>query len=182
MTWTLDSSHSSIDFSVRHMMITTVRGSFKTFSAVVDFQPDALHLSNVELTIQADSINTRDDKRDGHLKSPDFFDVATYPTIVFKSTGVEISDKSKGKLNGTLTIHGVTKPVVLEVEHVGTMKSPFGMTAAGFNGSTTINRKDFGLGWNVALEAGGWLVSDEIRISFEIELTQVPETAAAATA
>jgi len=177
MAWTIDTSHSSIEFVVRHMMISTARGSFKSFTGNVVLDENALHLAEFDITIDASSISTNDDRRDGHLKSPDFFDVATYPNITFKSTKIELADgKQSGKVTGDLTIRDVTKPVTFEVEMVGINKNPYGKTIAGFNAHTAINRKDFGLNWNVALEAGGWLVSDDIRISVEVELIKAEET------
>ncbi len=176
MAWQIDPAHTEITFKVRHMMITNVTGNFTKFSGTVEFNPDSLHLSKIDVTIDASSINTREEKRDGHLKSPDFFDVATYPTITFKSTKVDVNGARNGKVTGDLTLHGVTKPVVLDVEHIGISKSPFGSTNAGFTATTKINRKDWDLGWNVALEAGGWLVGEDITINIEAELIQIAET------
>ena len=182
MSWQLDTAHSQVQFSVRHMMITTVRGNFDKFSGTVSFDEKNLDKSVIDVTIEAASINTREEKRDGHLMSPDFFDVAQFPTITFKSKSVKVTGTNKGVVTGDLTVKGVTKEVALETEFVGIAKGPYGNVMAGFNAHTKINRKDWNLGWNVALEAGGWLVGEEVTITLEIELAQVPETAAAATA
>ncbi|MFN5933852.1 MAG: YceI family protein, partial [Roseiflexaceae bacterium] len=139
-----DTSHSEILFAVRHMMISTVRGQFSKFSGTIAIDETNPVNSSVEVSIDVASINTRDEKRDGHLTSGDFFDVATYPTITFKSTKVEVTGTSTGKIHGDLTIKGVTRPVVLETTFTGKAKSPWGTTSAGFNASTTINRTDYG--------------------------------------
>ena len=159
MTWTQDKAHSQILFSARHMMITNVRGSFNSFEVTVDFDENNLSKASVEATIDANSISTRDERRDGHLRSPDFLDVAKYPHITFKSTKVELTGKTTGRVTGNLTIRNVTKPITLDVELVGIMKSPMGSTNAGFNAQTKLNRKDWDLNWNVALEAG-WLATN----------------------
>jgi polyisoprenoid-binding protein YceI len=161
------------------MMITTVRGNFDKFSGTVNFDEKNLDKSVIDVTIEAASVNTREEKRDGHLMSPDFFDVAQFPTITFKSTSIKVTSGNKGIVTGDLTIKGITKEISLETELVGIAKNPFGATMAGFNASAKINRKDWNLGWNVALEAGGWLVGEEVSINLEIELAQVPETATA---
>lgn len=176
MNWTIDSSHSQITFSVRHMMISNVHGRFETFSGNVEFNEQNPTLSSVEVKIDAASINTRDEKRDGHLKSPDFFNVAEFPYATFKSTRVEKLNDNHGKIYGDLTIRGVTKPVVLDVEYSGTAKSPWGTTSAGFSASTKINRNDWDLNWNVALETGGWLVGETININIELEIVKQQET------
>ena len=181
MKWTIDGSHSSADFSVKHLMISTVKGSFSEVSGTIEFDDATPETSSVEATIQAASVHTRDERRDGHLRSADFFDVETYPTITFKSTSVEKVSDSEHKVTGDLTIHGVTKEVVLEVDYTGQAKSPFGDTRAGFTGKTNINRKDFGLNWNAALETGGVMVSDKVVITLDIEAIAVVPAEAAAT-
>ena len=172
MAWNIDTSHSEILFSVRHMMISNVRGQFTKFSGNINLDEANPANSSVDVTIDVASINTRDEKRDGHLTSPDFFDAATYPTITFKSTNVEKTGDNTGKIHGDLTIKGVTKAVALDTTFVGKAKSPWGTTSAGFNASTKINRTDFGLTWNVALETGGILVGEEITITIELEAVE----------
>jgi len=172
MAYQIDFSHSNVQFSVRHMMLSKTRGEFEKFSGTVALNEAEPAASNVEIQIDAASINTRDEKRDEHLRSGDFLDAVNYPYITFKSSKVELADAANGKLHGDLTIRGVTKPVVLKIEHTGTSKSPWGTENYGFEGHTKINRKDWGLTWNVALETGGVLVSDEINIDIELELVK----------
>jgi polyisoprenoid-binding protein YceI len=170
-SWQIDPSHSSAHFSVRHMMVTNVRGEFSRLSGTLRLDASDITKSYVEATIEADSINTRDAQRDAHLKSADFFDVEKYPTIEFRST--RITRKGPGELAvaGDLTIHGVTRPVVLAVEAEDVeLKDPYGNVKRGATATTTINRKDFGLTWNVALEAGGVIVGDEVKITLDVEL------------
>ena len=157
------------------MMISKVRGRFEDWAGVVNYDADNPANTTVDITIQTDSINTKEAQRDGHLRSGDFFNAETYPTMTFKSTRVEQDDANSGRLIGDLTIRDVTKEVVLDVEYSGTGQNPWGMTITGFSASTTINRKDWGLNWNVALEAGGWLVSDKITIEIDLELQKVPQ-------
>lgn len=178
MAWHIDASHSEIQFSVRHMMISTVRGRFNAFSGTVE--ADAKRPTNAQVHVEVDvsSIDTGDEKRDAHLRSPDFFNVEEYPTMTFKSTRIEQLDDKHGRLHGELTIRDQTRPVVLNVEYAGMAKSPWGTTSAGFSAETKINRTDWGLNWNVALETGGWLVSEEIKINIDVELVQQPEQAA----
>ncbi len=179
MNWIVDNSHSEVEFTVKHLMISTVKGRFKTLGGTVVFDPANHTTSEIDVTIDAASVDTHDEKRDGHLKSPDFFDVAQYPTLTFKSTNVEKISDENFKVTGDLTMHGVTKPVVLDVEYGGQGKSPFGYTAAGFTAKTSLNRKDFGLNWNVAMEAGGVMVSEKVNINLEIELIAQPAAVAA---
>jgi polyisoprenoid-binding protein YceI len=175
MAWQIDSAHSEVTFSARHMMISKVRGRFNEFSGTINFDEENPSASTVDVTIQADSISTRNADRDGHLKSADFLNVAEYPTITFVSTNVEQTDDDEGKLTGNLTIAGVTKPVTLKVEYAGQAQSPWGMTSAGFSGSTKIDRRDFDLTWNAALETGGVLVGNDIKIEIELELIKQPD-------
>ena len=182
MAWTIDSSHSAIHFSARHMMISTVRGEFETVRGTVDFNEENPALSSVEVEIEPASLSTRDAQRDGHLKSPDFFDVENHPIATFKSTRAEATSSNKGKLYGDLTIKGITRPIVLDVEYNGQSKSPWGATNAGFSASTKINRKDWELNWNVALETGGVLVGEEVKLEIEAEIVKQPEAEAVATA
>jgi polyisoprenoid-binding protein YceI len=179
MSWQIDPAHSEINFTVRHMMISNVRGGFEKFSGTVDFDEQTPANSKVDVQIDAASINTREEKRDAHLRSPDFLDVERYPTLTFKSTRVEPQDKNHARLFGDLTIKGLSHPVVLDVEYSGMSKSPWGTTSAGFTATTRISRKKWGLEWNVALETGGWLVGDEIKIDLELELVKQPETVSA---
>jgi polyisoprenoid-binding protein YceI len=164
-TFTIDASHSRIGFSARHAMVTKVRGSFNDYtgSAVV-----ADGAAQISIEINAASIDTRSADRDGHLQSPDFFDVANFPKIIFKSTSVTDSGSEKLSVTGDLTIKDVTKPLVIEFEYTGSAKDPFGNDRFGFEGEAEINRKDFGLTWNAALETGGILVSENIKLEFEI--------------
>jgi polyisoprenoid-binding protein YceI len=175
MSWVIDPSHSEVAFSVRHMMLTKARGHFDRFSGTVDFDEQNPANSSVNVQIEADSIDTKDEKRDGHLKSPDFLDVANYPTLTFVSKKVEAVSDTHGKIIGDLTIRGVTNEVVLDTEYNGQSKSPWGTTSAGFSATTKISRQDWGLTWNVGLETGGVLVGDEVTITIEIEIVkQVP--------
>jgi polyisoprenoid-binding protein YceI len=175
MAWQIDPSHSEIQFSAKHLMISTVRGRFHKFSATVDADEQNPTAAQVDVQIEAASIDTRDEKRDGHLRSPDFLDVENFPYLTFKSTRVERIDESHGKLIGNLTIRDVIREVTLDVEYSGQAKTPWGTTSAGFSASTKINRKDWNLNWNVALETGGWLVGDQITINIELELVKQVE-------
>ena len=176
MSWQLDTAHSQVAFSVRHMMISKVKGHFEKFEG--EFNLDENNPASADLTVRIDaaSISTRQAQRDGHLRSPDFLDAETYPTITFKSTSVEVTSSNSAKLSGDLTIRNITLPVVMDVEFVGSAKSPWGITSYGFNASTTINRKAWNLNWNQALETGGVLVGDEISIDIEVELIKVAES------
>ncbi len=177
MTWQIDNAHSEVTFSVRHMMISKVRGRFNSFRGTIDFNEAEPARSTVNVEIDVDSIETRDAQRDGHLRSADFFDVANYPLMTFVSTRVEPTSNNTGRIVGDLTIRGVTREVVLDVEYAGQSKSPWGSTSAGFHAETKINRKDWGLNWNQALETGGILVGEEVTITIELELIkQVPAT------
>lgn len=171
-TWTVDQAHSVVGFSVRHMMVTKVSGQFERFSGTISFDPANVTAATVEVEIETASITTRSADRDAHLRSADFFDAETYPTITFKSTSVEPGKGERFHVHGDLTMHGVTKSVVLDTEFNGSGTSPFGHTVAGFEASTKFNRSDFGLSWNAALETGGVMVSDEIRITLDIEAMQ----------
>ncbi|HEX8702640.1 MAG TPA: YceI family protein [Myxococcaceae bacterium] len=170
-TWEIDPAHSNAQFSVKHMMVSTVKGEFGKLAGTVNIDEKDITKSSVDVVIDATSIDTRNEGRDGHLKSPDFFDVKNHPNLTFKSTKVEKAGEGKLKVTGNLTIRGVTKPVVLDVEGpTGEVKSPFdGQPRIGATATTQINRKDFGLNWNKALEAGGVLVGDEVKVSIEFE-------------
>ena len=170
-TWQIDPAHSLVEFSVRHMMVSTVKGRFTDVKGSIAFDPADLSRSSVEVAVGAASITTGDDQRDAHLRSADFLDVERFPTLTFTSTRVEPVGASaqRARIFGQLTLHGVTREVVLEAELNGSGQTPYGTTVAGFTAHTTINRKDFDLTWNVALETGGWLVSDTIKINLEVE-------------
>lgn len=170
-TWVIDAAHTNIGFSARHAMVAKVRGTFGTYEG--GFTIDAGNLADCKanLTIQAASIDTKNDDRDGHLKSGDFLDVENFPTITFASTDVSLKG-DKVEIVGDLTIHGVTNKVVIPFELVGVSQDPWGNTKVGFEGETEISRKDFGLTWNAALETGGVLISDNIKLSFDIEATK----------
>lgn len=180
MTWQIDPAHSHIAFSVRHMMISKVRGRFEKFNGTINFDEQNPAASTVDVEIDAASINTREEQRDGHLRSPDFLDADNYPKLTFHGKRVEQTSSDSGKLVGDLTIRGVTREVALDVEYAGQAKSPWGTTSAGFSASTTINRKDWGLEWNQALETGGVLVGDKVKIDIELELVKQAESEAAA--
>ena len=180
MSWQIDPVHTHIEFSIRHLMITNVRGQFDKFNGTVEFDEQNPAQTKVDLQIEAASINTKAADRDNHLRSADFLDVAVYPTLTFKSKNVVLTDRTHARLTGDLTIHGVAKEVVMEVEYVGSQKTPWGGLSAGFNARTKINRKDWGLVWNVGLETGGVLVGDELTVTIEVELIKVQEQAAAA--
>jgi polyisoprenoid-binding protein YceI len=169
-TWDLDSVHSNISFSARHMMISDVRGEFDKFSGTITAKGADPTSVEIEATIDASSINTRSDMRDKHLKSPDFLDVAKFPTITFKSTKIEPDGDGKWKVTGDLTLHGVTKPVVLEVTGPAPeIKDPYGNPRRGASATTKINRQDFGIKFNKALDSGGLVVGNEIPITVDVE-------------
>ena len=167
-TWQIDPAHSLLEFSVRHMMVATVKGRFSQLRGTITDIADDPALSSVEVVVDAASISTGDVDRDGHLRSADFFDVEQYPTITFTSRRIQGS-RDEFTLTGDLTMHGVTREVTLDVTLNGVGTNPYGKTIAGFSGETKINRKDWGLNWNVGLEAGGVLVSDQLKISIELE-------------
>jgi polyisoprenoid-binding protein YceI len=175
MSWKIDPSHTRAGFSVRHMMIANVHGQFETVTGTVDFNEADPARSAVDVQIDVASLNTRDEKRDAHLRSPDFFDVEKYPTLTFTSKRVEKLGENHGRIIGDLTIKGTTKEVALDVEYIGQAKSPWGTTSAGFTARAKVNRKDWGLNWNVALETGGVLVGDTVNIDIEAEIVKVPE-------
>jgi polyisoprenoid-binding protein YceI len=171
--WQIDPAHSAAHFSVRHLMISNVRGEFTKLSGSAVLNPVDPSKSTVEVTIQTASINTREPQRDEHLRSADFLDVANYPTITFKSKRNEAVELEYYKLTGDLTIRGVTKEVTLDVEGpTPPVKDPWGNVRAGVTASTKINRKDFGLVWNALVEGGGVMVGDEVKITLEAELIQ----------
>jgi polyisoprenoid-binding protein YceI len=167
-TYAIDPTHSRIGFVARHAMVTKVRGSFNEFEGTGHFDAENPANSSLQLTIQAASIDTRNADRDAHLKGNDFFDMATYPEITFVSTAVEPVDDDHYRVTGDLTIKGVTKPVTVDFEYNGAAVDPFGNQRIGLEGKTTVNRKDWGVSWNAALEAGGVLVSEKVTLEFEV--------------
>jgi polyisoprenoid-binding protein YceI len=169
--YTLDTTHTRLGFSARHAMVTTVRGSFKEFEGTAHVDTANPSASTIALTIKTASIDTGVADRDGHLRTGDFFDAETYPEITFASTKVEREDDS-WLVTGDLTIKGVTKPVTIEFESTGSARDPFGNLRIGFEGATSINRKDWGLTYNAALETGGVLISDKIRLEFDVSAIQ----------
>jgi len=176
INWKVDNSHSKLGFSVVHAMVSEVEGKFRVYEGVVSSKTD-LDFTDAAISFTADaaSINTEDEKRDGHLKSPDFFDVAKYPTITFKSISMKPTGKGKTayELEGDLTMHGVTKRVkLIAIGALKTIKDPWGNTKYGFKVTGVINRKDFGLNWNAVLEAGGVIVSEEVTLNINIELNK----------
>ncbi|OJT27557.1 protein yceI precursor [Archangium sp. Cb G35] len=182
--FTIDSAHSAANFSVKHMMVSNVRGAFSKVTGTANIDEKDITKSTVEAVIDATTINTNEPKRDEHLRSADFFDTAKYPTITFKSTKVEKAGQGL-KVTGDLTMHGVTKPVVLEAEGFTTeAKDPWGNTKRGGSATTKINRKEFGLGWNSVLETGGVAVGEEVTITLDLELNkkQAPAATPAAPA
>lgn len=171
-TWNIDPAHTTVEFSVRHMMISNVKGQFEKLSGTIAANGNDPSSVQISAVIDAASINTRVEKRDAHLKSAAFLDVDKYPTITFKSTKVEAAGSNKWKVTGDLTLHGVTKPVVLEVETTAPIKDPSGKTRAGASATTKIDRKDFGVTWNKPMETGGVLVGEDVSIAIEVEAVQ----------
>lgn len=169
MAWEIDTAHSQAVFSVKHMMFSTVRGHFNVLSGQLHIDEQNPQNSWVEAQVDASSVDTRDEKRDGHLRSPDFFDVQDYPNITFKSTKIEHAGGNEYNVIGDLTMRGVTKPVTFKAEYGGQGKNPWGMQVAGLAAKTKINRKEWGLNWNQALEAGGVLVSEDVNIEIDLE-------------
>jgi polyisoprenoid-binding protein YceI len=169
--WTIDPGHSSVEFVVRHLMVSKVRGRFAEFSGDIHVGERAED-SKVAVAISPASITTGDAQRDGHLTSPDFFDVESFPTVTFRSTGVRVGEGDRFELDGELTVHGVSRPVTLAAEYLGAVQDPWGNQRIGFSASTEIDREDFGLTWNQALEAGGVVVGKKARIELEVEAVQ----------
>ncbi len=170
--YTIDPSHSRLGFSARHAMVTTVRGSFPKFEGSAHIDTANPAASSVSLTIDVSGVDTGSADRDGHLRSGDFFDVEKFPTMTFTSTEVVREDASTWLITGDLTIKGVAKPVTIEFESTGSARDPFGNLRVGFEGATTINRKDWDLTWNAALETGGVLVSEKIKLEFDVSAIQ----------
>ena len=181
-TWEIDTAHAAANFSVKHLTISTVNGTLGDVTGKVEVDDKDVTKSKIEASVDVKGINTKQSKRDDHLRSPDFFDVEKFPAVIFKSTKIEKGEGSKLKITGDLTMHGVTKPVVLDGELTAEVANPFSAAKTrGFSGSTTINRKDFGLTWNKALESGGVIVGEEVKVSIEAEVVK-KEAAPAAKA
>lgn len=181
MAWNIDTVHSQATFAVKHMMISTVRGQFDVLSGKLAIDETHPENSWVEAEVDAASINTRDPKRDGHLRSADFFDAAQFPKITFKSTKVEPVGKDEYRVIGDLTMHGITKQETFHAEYSGQLKDLYGLQRAAFSVKGTVNRKDYGLNWNVALESGGVLVGDKVNIEIDLAVVQQAEVDASAT-
>ena len=175
-TYAIDPSHSRIGFVARHAMVTRVRGSFDEFEGTGHFDADDASKIKLDLTIKAESIDTRNDDRDGHLRSNDFFDLDNYPEITFASTQVEKVDNETYRVTGNLTIKGTTKPVTIDFDYHGAATDPFGNQSIGLEGSATIYRKDWGVEWNAPLETGGVLVGE--KVTLEIEVSAIKNNAA----
>ena len=178
-SWAFDQAHSSVNLMVRHMVVSKVRGRFTKWNGTLVMDEMNPAGGAVEVAIEAESIDTGVEQRDGHLKSPDFFDVAKYPTLTFRSTKVEAAGAGALRVTGDLTMHGVTRPVVLDVEYSGSAKDPWGGVRAGFSARATIDRKDFGLTYNQLLETGGVLVGETVEIAIEAEMVKQVVAAAA---
>jgi polyisoprenoid-binding protein YceI len=173
--WQIDSAHSAAQFAVTHMMVSKVRGQFNKLSGTVNWDGKTFGSASVDIVIDAASIDTREPKRDDHLRSGDFFDAAKFPTITFKSSRIEPAGDGKLKMAGDMTIRGVTRPVVFEVSGpTAAIKDTSGAARVGASATTTINRKDFGLSWNRALDAGGVVVGDDVAVTVDIELVSRP--------
>ena len=171
-TWAIDNSHTLVEFSVRHLMISTVKGRFGEVSGKVTADDADPSKAQIEATINVASIDTREAQRDAHLRSADFFDAENFPTLTFRSTRIEKASGDDLKVTGDLTIRGITREVVLDVTSEGRVKDPWGGERAGYSAKTKIKRSDFGLTWNMALETGGVVVGDEIKIALEVELVK----------
>lgn len=172
-SWTIDQDHSNVGFKVKHLMVSNVKGEFRGFNGTLEIDDKDVTKSKVTVTIETPSITTGVTKRDDHLKSPDFFDVAKYPTMTFVSKKVKTAGNDRLIVYGDLTLHGVTREVALDVEGpTKAYKDPWGNIKRGASATTKINRKDFGLTWNTAIESGGVVVGDEVTISLEVELLQ----------
>ncbi len=178
MAWKIDTSHTNLEFGVKHMMVTTVRGTFTSFDGTITVDPQNLLNSKVEGWVELDSVNTRDANRDNHLRSADFFDAANYPRMTFVSKRIERVRGDEYKVTGDLTIKGVTKEFTFDVTSEGQYKNPWGSNVWGLTAKGVLNRKDYGLNWNVALETGGLLVGEQVKINVEMELVQVTEPVA----
>ncbi|RSK26654.1 polyisoprenoid-binding protein [Bacillus sp. HMF5848] len=167
--WVIDLAHSEIEFSVRHMMISNVKGTFENFEAQIEADPTDLTSASIEFSVDVNSINTRNSDRDNHLRSADFFDVENFPKMTFSSKQIEKTDEGEYAVTGDLTIHGTTNTETFNVTFEGQGKDPWGNEKAGFSASGTVNRSDYGLKWNAPLETGGVLIGDKIKIGMQIQ-------------
>lgn len=170
--WKVDPTHSSLDFSVKHMMVSKTKGTFHEFEASVEADPNDLTTANIEFNVDLSSVDTRNKDRDNHLLSADFFDVEQFPKMAFQSTDIVKKDEGEYDVKGNLTLHGTTQPETFVVSFEGQGKDPWGNEVAGFSGEGKIKRSDYGLTYNAALETGGVLVGDEVRISIQIEASK----------
>ncbi|MFA5833687.1 MAG: YceI family protein [Bacteroidota bacterium] len=170
--WNIDVAHTNINFTVSHMVISEVTGNFKEFEGTVVSTKDDFSDSQIEVSINAKSINTESNDRDNHLRSADFFDAENHPVLTFKSGMIEVKGNGTLAISGDLNLRGISKPIVLDAQFKGQAVNPWGQIVAAFKASTTINRKSWGLSWNAALEAGGFLVGEEIKLNLNIELNQ----------
>lgn len=174
----IDPAHTSAQFSIRHLMVSNVRGEFSKIKGTVQYDPANPAAAKIEATIESNSINTRNSERDEHLRKEEFFDVTKYPTLSFKSKKVEAAGAGKLKVTGDLSIRGVTKEVVLDVDGpTAEIKDPWGNTKIGASATTKLNRQDFGLSWNKALDAGGVVVGDDVTVTIDVELIKNPQPA-----
>jgi polyisoprenoid-binding protein YceI len=179
--WDFDLVHSSVNFHVRHLMVSKVHGRFQKWGGTLELDDTDLTKSRIDIQIDASSVDTKEEKRDAHLRSADFLDVEQFPTIQFTSKSIE-KDGDTYRVTGDITIHGITKQVVLDVEGGEQVKDPWGGTRTGFSAKAKLNRKDFGLTWNLALEAGGFVVGDKLEISIEVEAVKAAASVGASSA
>jgi len=170
--WNVDSAHSSIDFSIKHMMVSKVKGVFRTFDASIEADLEDLTTASIEFTVDVNSVDTRNDDRDNHLRSADFFDVEQFPKMIFKSKEIVKKGRSEYEVTGDLTIHGTTKSETFIVSYEGSGKDPWGNEKVGFEAQGSISRSEYGLRWNAALETGGVLVADQVKISLDIQASK----------
>ena len=180
MSWNVDPNHTQVEFSAKHMGIMTVKGHITGVQATIDFNEDDFTASTVTATIDPTTLTTNDERRDAHLKSSDFLNVEQFPTMAFKSTRIERAAHDRYTMQGDLTMRGVTRAVSLDVVYSGQAKDPMGNIHAGFSAYTTINRKDWGLNWNMALETGGLLVGEDVKLALEVEAVKPAEVAVSA--
>jgi polyisoprenoid-binding protein YceI len=175
MTWQLDNVHTHVGFSVKHMMVTTVRGQFRNYKGNVNLDTEDFTRSSFEGEIDVASVDTGNPDRDNHLRTGDFFDAPNYPKILFKSGRIEARGDGEYVVNGSITIRGVTKPIALDVEFLGTSRNPYGKTVAGFSVRGTLNRKDFGVNFNAVLETGGVAVGEKVKLEVDVEAVAVEQ-------
>ena len=171
-TWKIDPAHSEIHFKIRHLVISTITGSFKEFEGLVESEKDDFSDAKIQFSAEAASVETNNEQRDGHLRSDDFFNAEKYPKISFVSTGVEIKSGEEYILKGNLTLRDVTKPIELKVEYGGTTQDPYGQTKAGFEISGKVNRQEYGLKWSGVTEAGGIIVGDDVKLAMSVQIVK----------